>query len=72
MVGRQPWRKDVQLGLSFLRVRGIDGSAVSVTNRTSASPHTSMEDKDSGHRLSVEAIKERFFGNSADKYVFVT
>ncbi|XP_076434591.1 uncharacterized protein LOC143274609 [Babylonia areolata] len=59
VVGRQPWRKDVQLGLSFIRVScsdSFDSAADSCRQSTDSGNKT-------GKTLSVAAMEEYFFGN---------
>lgn len=63
MVCRQPWRKDVQLGLLFLRLRSDDTNipeAIVVANK---SPNV----RQTVPQQSVESIKQHFFGKKEDR-----
>ncbi|KAK7476599.1 hypothetical protein BaRGS_00032145 [Batillaria attramentaria] len=60
IICRQPWRKDVQLGLSFLRIRSTDGLS-STVSQTAAQTNTVDEN---GERKSVKDIQRHFFGKT--------
>nr|KAG5687280.1 hypothetical protein BaRGS_001945 [Batillaria attramentaria] len=60
IICRQPWRKDVQIGLSFLRIRSTDGLS-STVSQTAAQTNTVDEN---GERKSVKDIQRHFFGKT--------
>ena len=64
MVCRQPWRKDVQLGLSFLRLRNVD-SGVPASGTGSA--ESSVGGKQLGQKNKVADIQKHFFGDKSDE-----
>ncbi|KAK7088041.1 hypothetical protein V1264_022013 [Littorina saxatilis] len=65
VVCRQPWRKDVQLGLSFLRMRSHDGD--SSANQSCVDPGNSSGSKPLAQINSVADIQKHFFGDRPDE-----
>ncbi|KAL8613311.1 hypothetical protein ACOMHN_052551 [Nucella lapillus] len=63
VIGRQPWRKDVQLGLSFIRIRCHDSLDVTPNGCKAASDAEGVERK----ILSVTDMKQHFFGNKKEE-----
>ncbi|XP_046578904.1 uncharacterized protein LOC124286579 [Haliotis rubra] len=59
---RQPYRKDVQYGLSFVRIRAAGGK-IKTSDGNEDGPHLEFRDKTS----SVASIQKHFFGSSINK-----
>ena len=61
---RQPWRKDVQLGLSFLRLRNGDSGVPAIGT---GSAESSVSGKQLGQKNKVADIQKHFFGDKSDE-----